>query len=435
MVAESWGQSMTDRRALIIGSWLAKGREKPSSQKIHSITDRWNKIFSQDWYEYRALKNKQSMPKPIHNPKLSDVIDQLRTADGVNADTELLIHFVGHSISVGEDDIDLILGTNKKGGDDRYCRLSLLVDITHQQSNFRRLVIILDTCHAGRTERSFQFIRKNTFAMFGTGDNYAFDASFSDGVLSALELDIKKNDQRIDRQAGGITYMKIFEDARRKVIGTNSNQKPQYYGDYGDELIKFAPTVIPVQFNPFASSRSVYGRVYRLLQIIKRDSPDWRQLRAAINKDAVFVLQRVEGGPSKFVSSERLAEYIDFLRRAKLLVQPKGQFKLTEAGLDACNAQRFNQAILKAIQKEVFSEEISLKFIEGIVKELLKDMIPPTPIRIKDRAAMKGKNLKLEAATRMAIQLLPSTGWFMKGSAEAIFPSELGGEFPHLLAG
>ena len=72
-------------------------------------------------------------------------------------------------------------------------------------------------------------------------------------------------------------------------------------------------------------------------------------------------------------------------------MQPKGQFKLTETGLDACNAQRFNQTILKAIQKEVFSEEISLKFIEGIVKELLKDMIPPTPIRIKDRAAMKGK--------------------------------------------
>ena len=147
----------------------------------------------QDWYGYRALKNKQSMPKPVHNPKLSDLVDQIVTADSVNADTELLIHFVGHSISVGEDDIDLILGMNKKGGDDRYL------------------------------ER---------------GARSAFDASFSDGVLSALELDIKKNDQRIDRQADGITYMKIFEDARRKVIGTNSTKKPQYYGDYGDELIK-----------------------------------------------------------------------------------------------------------------------------------------------------------------------------------------------------
>jgi hypothetical protein len=249
-----------------------------------------------------------------------------------------------------------------------------------------------------------------------------------------LEIDIKKSDQRIDRQAGGITYMKVFEDARRKVIGANSTQKPQYYGDYGDELIKLAPTVIPIQFNPFASSRSVYGRVYRLLQIIKRDDPDWDKLRAAINADIVFVLQKAEGGQSKFVSSERLAEYIEFLQCAKLLVRPKGQFKLTEAGLDACNAQRFNQAILKAIQKEVFSDELSLKFIEGIVKELLKDMIPPTPIRIKDRAAMKGKSLKLEAATRMAIQLLPSTGWFMKGSAEAIFPSELGGGYSHRLA-
>jgi hypothetical protein len=59
--------------------------------------------------------------------------------------------------------------------------------------------------------------------------------------------------------------------------------------------------------------------------------------------------------------------------------------------------------------------------------ELLLDMIPPTPIRLKDRSAMKGKLLGLDVATRVAIQLLPSTGRFLKGAADAIYPSALGG--------
>jgi hypothetical protein len=40
---------------------------------------------------------------------------------------------------------------------------------------------------------------------------------------------------------------------------------------------------------------------------------------------------------------------------------------------------------------------------------------------------MKGKLLRLDVATRVAIQLLPSTGRFLKGAADAIYPSALGG--------
>ena len=419
---------MIDRRALIIGSWLSKGRDKPSSQRIRSITDRWAKIFDEDKYGYRSLKNKRNMPKPIHNPKYSELIDQITTAADIGRESELLVHFVGHSTSVGEDDIDLILGSDKKGVD-RICRLSLLIDTIHKQTNFTKLVIILDTCHAGRTAESFQFIKQSAFAMFGTGNNYAFDAHFSDGVLSALEHPIKKNDQRIDRRLGGITYLKVFEDARRRVISARSNQIPQSYGDYGNEVILSAPVSVPVQYNPFASTRSVYGRVYRLLQIVNRDRPNLSQLRALIRAERAFLLQDGEGGQSRFVSNERLGEYLDFLRIAKLVVQPKGQFELTDTGRKACDRDNFNYEILSAIQREVFTEGITFKFIEGVVKDLLSDMIPPTPIRIKDRSAMKGRTLKLGTATRVAIQLLPSTGQFLKGSAEAIFPSEFGGEY------
>jgi hypothetical protein len=74
------------------------------------------------------------------------------------------------------------------------------------------------------------------------------------------------------------------------------------------------------------------------------------------------------------------------------------------------------------IESKVFSDGVTFAFLDTIVKELLSDMIPPTPIRIKDRAGMKGTVLELDAPTRLAMQLLPSTGRFMKGAADAIYP-------------
>ena len=48
---------------------------------------------------------------------------------------------------------------------------------------------------------------------------------------------------------------------------------------------------------------------------------------------------------------------------------------------------------------------------------------------------MKGRTFHLDAAARLALQLLPSTGRFMKGTADAVFPSEPGGEQTFFLRG
>jgi hypothetical protein len=76
-----------------------------------------------------------------------------------------------------------------------------------------------------------------------------------------------------------------------------------------------------------------------------------------------------------------------------------------------------------AIENNVLSEDVSFKVLDDVVRELLNDMIPPTPIRIQQRAGMKGKVLTLDVATRLALQLLPSTGRFLKGASDAIYPS------------
>lgn len=268
-----------DRRALIIGSWLAQGRDRPSPQRVRSLTDRWVKVFAEDRYTFRALVDPRAMPVPLHTPRAADLIAQLDDGQALSADTELLIYFVGHSVSSGENDVQLILGIDTHGRE-RFIALSSLLRAVEEHTPIRRLVVVLDTCHAGRTRETFRLIPGESFAMFATGDAYAFDAAFSDGLLRAFEQPLQKSDQRIDRRRGGITYRKVFEEARRRVLfGAQASQEPKCFGDYGDAVLFEAPASVPLEFNPFVSSRSIYGWVYRLLEIVQSKKPTFEELR------------------------------------------------------------------------------------------------------------------------------------------------------------
>jgi hypothetical protein len=141
----------------------------------------------------------------------------------------------------------------------------------------------------------------------------------------------------------------------------------------------------------------------------------------------MFPLKRNDDGKDRFVSPERLNDYLDFLLMAKWIVRPSQKYVLTAVGESACNRETFNRSLLRSIETEVLLDGVDFELLDSLIKALLLDMIPPTPIKIKDRAGMKGKLLKLDSATRLAIQLLPSTGQFMKGTADTIFPSEMGG--------
>jgi hypothetical protein len=419
-----------DRRALVIGSW-SKGRERPTPQRVRSLTDRWNKIFVEDKFKFRSLSDPTKLPDPIHNPTVGQLTTLLTDkAKRITVSSELLIYFVGHSVSEGHNDIKLILGNDDDGNELKLSLAFVLSTINH--SNIKKLVMILDTCHAGRTDELFRTMDRSVFVMFGGGDAYAFDGIFSDGILRALEQPLRPKDQRVDKRAGGITFQKVFEFATDRVLTENatSNRKQttKSYGDYGKEVLLDAPVTVPEEFNPFAASRSVYSRLFKIIQHISNGNHSVSSLRSALGRDSVFIIRRNEDGRPIYLSKDRLGDYIDFLRKAKWVVQPSGTFKLTRAGDAARKLSHFNKQLLGVIESEIFSGGINLENLDEIIKDLLNDMIPPTPVQIKQRAQMKGRTFKLDPPTRLALQLLPSTGRFMKGTADAVFPSEPGGE-------
>jgi hypothetical protein len=419
---------MTDRRALIVGSWQVQGGPShPSPQRVIALTSRWKAVCKA--HAFNGLSTPGKPAEIFHNPILSDLIEHTENAESVGDETELLLYFVGHSTRLGDDDLEIILGVDKSG-ENRRASLKMLLELIRTNARVRRMVVVLDTCHAGHAEEHL-FSLRNTqlLALLATGDGYAFNADFSEGVLRALEEPLHKSDQRIDRVSGGMTYRKVFEFARKYVLTRTSRgrtQSPLLIGAY-DDLLVSAPVNVPVHFHPFASDRSIYGRLFRIISILAETNLNERRLLERIRSDDVFLLKRGEDGQHESVSPVRLTEYLDFLRAAKWVVQPDSVYRLTEQGRLASRTADFNKRLLAVIEANVLPEDIKLDRLDQILDELLLDAIPTTPIKIRERAAMNGWVLDLTSPVRVALQLLPSTGRFTKGSADALYPAELGG--------
>jgi hypothetical protein len=205
-----------DRRALLLGSWQAAGRDKPSPQRVRGVIERLSALLAgDDRYHFRSLSDRTKPPAPLLNPARSDVTRELfDIAADISTETELLIYFLGHSLTDGVDDVRLILGTSENGETNRFLSLQRLLSDLVDDARFKKLVLILDCCHVGRSKGLFRSLEEQVFVMFATGSAYAFNASFSESLIRSLEQPIQWKDQRVDRRLGGVTYKKIFEDAK-----------------------------------------------------------------------------------------------------------------------------------------------------------------------------------------------------------------------------
>lgn len=364
------------------------------------------------------------MPVPKLNPSRGQLLAELADYRRVTHDTEVVFHFLGHSVSRGAEDLELILKV--EDGEDTTLPLSQLFE-TIARIPCGAVILILDTCHVGRAVPILDPIRDRSYAMMATGESWAYNADFSDALLRALEAPLRGKDQRIDRRAGGVTYAKLFQDATRRIVSAAGEplQQPVAAGEMGARVIIEAPPVVTEGFSPIASSRTVYGRTFELLTLI-HDRGEVAGLMAAVRDHPAFVL---DTGTARTVSDARITDYLKFLRRVRWVVEPQGRLQLTAAGVTARDRGRFNRLLLEVIERHVLPSALGLERLDGIIKELLEDMIPPTPSRIRERAGMNGILLNLDPATRVALALLPTTGRFLKGSADAIYPYEpLGGE-------
>jgi hypothetical protein len=231
---------------------------------------------------------------------------------------------------------------------------------------------------------------------------------------------------RIDLRAGGMTYAKIFEVARVPFVGIREDgeykQQPDSFGTLGSAVLLEAPPTVPDEYSPYASARSIYGRLFSIIKLVERQAISEEHLVSEIRREASFLIRRGLGDEEQYVSRDRIRQYIGFMRKSGFIVSRGDALELSERGLRAAMAGSFNRVVLETIETDILP--VPMSELDDIIKDLLENMIPTTPSKIQERAQMKGVEFALDDVVRLAMQILPTTGRFMKGSADSLFPAE-----------
>lgn len=422
---------MSDRRALIIGHWGLENEPGPSHQRIQGLAARLERAIGlESRYKFSSLEDDKKSPNVLFNPERAQIVSLLSDqAARVLDDTLLMVHYVGHSRPKGDHDLDLILRHDKKNDRKFYLSVSRLIEDV-QEAGFKKLILSIDSCHSGRCE---YVVAKfpNVYAMFGTGSNYAFGANFSEKLIATLERPAQRQDQRVSRRHGGVTLRKVFELSRASIIAdgvdkSGYKQEPVAVGTLGDEVILAAPPQVPEGVHPFAGKRTVYGRLRTVMQLMVEGSNSSEELIDKLRIHADFRLSATEdGNAGRYISTDRLQVYLDFLLRVRFAVAPGGIWQLTEKGREVVSGIRFNAELIDAIDAYIFGAEVNLGMVDDVSRDLISDMLPPTPRNIRERLLMGGTPFKLDDVTKLAFTILPTTGRFMRSSVDSLFPSEL----------
>lgn len=420
---------MVDRRILILGS--CKGPEDTfTPQRVNGLMQRLSRVLGpESVYGFSSIATKGQPPELLYNPLRSGVVTLLENLTDTTPETELLICFIGHSKTLGSSGLELYLG-NKTNGDPSYLTADELLHET-KKAGFKKVYLVIDGCHASNCVAAVNAAALDIFAIYSS-HGWAYNGNFTEALIRTLELRTQRNDQRIDRRRGGITFQKVFEASRANLRamlakGGIPSQEPGAVGNQANELLLSTPPLLTDRFNPFASSQSMYGRLKTVLSIIERDEPDDAQLIVACQKAGGFLLRRGEkGGPSSFVSKVRFLDYTDFLIAAKFVVKAGGTYKATEEGKLALDLEQFNRRLLDAIEANILPSGLNYDVLEDVIKQLLDDLIPPTPSKIEQRLQLTASSpIKITPRLRFAFQILPATGRFLKGSADALFLAEI----------
>lgn len=416
-----------DRRSLTIGS--CKGPEDTlSPQRVTGLVKGFTRAISnEETYGFAPIKTVDGSSSYFYNKLRSDIIASLEDVANVSDNTLLFVHFVGHSIPKGINDLDLFIGRRKNGEESYYSVGDLIEEI--KRAGFKKIILSIDGCHSAYSLYPLKSSATDYFGMYSS-EFYSFDGNFTESIIKTLEARIQKLDQRIERRAGGITLRRIFEASRanvREMINRGAEpQVPGSDGNLSDTVLLQTPPLLVGHYNDYASSRSIYGRIYKLISIIGKGPLDHQQLYLACQKSGGFLIRNSGTETPTFVSKERFADYTDFLIDAKMVVKPEGHYHLTDFGRSALNQQVFNKLLLETIESNIFPVGFDFHTLEKIITQLLDNLIPPTPSKIEDRLKLiSAHNIKMTPKLRFALQILPSTGRFLKGSADALFLAEV----------
>ncbi|MFN3261016.1 MAG: hypothetical protein ACE37J_10690 [Pikeienuella sp.] len=417
------------RRALIVGQWPIGGVLGPKSQTVQALLRRWDTATSAGGvFPCLGVDGTAEGDRTFENISWVEFVQLIEDAPHRRNDEEFLFfYFFGHALpgKVGEANLEFKGRAEKSAS----YRSSAEVIREIERLEFERVIVVIDSCHAGRTRPAFADPTVSHFFCSSTGTRYTQNAEFTETFLTELERPIRRNDFRIDFDEGGITIGKLVGRCKVQLRrrGVQDTDLPRTSGDLTNTVVRQVSGTVSSQFNPLAATSSVYGRTHSLIEFISENDLREEQLFARLGNLQGFRIRkgRGEGAEDEFVGRERITEYLNFLEALGWITRSAGRLSCSERGREAAEKEMFNDCLLKDIERSLLAPEITLQRLKACVLELTSNSISASPSNIREYLEENGTILELSTNLRIALNLLRSSGLFLSGGADALYPSPL----------
>jgi hypothetical protein len=205
---------------------------------------------------------------------------------------------------------------------------------------------------------------------------------------------------------------------------------PAFFGDIGKENVLYPyEVVIPQELNIFSPSRSIYRKLHAILEecATSRSWQTFSKIYTSLKSQRMFWNR--EAGPNgkpEVVSATRVSELVDYLVQLGLL-ETKHERKLrylslTTTGRTAARQDRYNKALLEAIETRVLPDGVNLDQIRKLAFDLMDEAQIPNAFYVAEKLKSRGIRVSNEDAFKTSFLILPYTLKFRKATQDTIFP-------------
>ena len=417
------------RRAFIVGQWPIGGVLGPKSQTVQALLRRWDAATNiEGVFPCLGIDGAAQGQRTFENISWVEFVQLLEDAPHRRNEEDLLFfYFFGHALpgKGGETNLEF------KGREEKSASYRSSAEVIREieRLEFDRVVIVIDSCHAGRTRLNFENPSVAHFFCSSTGTRYTQNAEFTDTFLTELERPIRQNDFRIDFEQGGITIEKLVGRCKVQLRrrGVKDTDLPRTSGDLPNIVVRHVSENVSSQFNPLVATNSVYGRAHSLVEFINENNIREEQLFSRLGELQGFRTRIGRDGVAEdeYVGRERITEYLNFLEALGWITRQAGRLSCSARGTQAADKDLFNECLLKDIERHLLGPEITLERLKASVLELTSNSISASPSNIREYLEESGTILELSTNVRIALNLLRSSGLFLSGGAEALYPSPL----------
>lgn len=380
-------------------------------------------------------KEKKELPKDTNKFSIPSRVAITVSLSEINAssdDDEFLFYYFGHAYSVG--DGECMLGLENAEDNRAHRFISILDDIRDRK--FKKIYFVIDACHVSR-DITVQKYFSQCYGIYSSKDgNYSYIAksgmTFSEILFDRLSRQIDGiQDDIVDKPKGAITFKTWFNSAKISVNNSDEyNVEPSDYGGLGDQVLMPYPLKIKKEKNERAPSRTIYNRVYKILEFINAGSDSFNKLKRKVfeDKDNVFLISQI-GGLTNYISDERLREYLLFMGKIKFVelfdIGSKGNIRiqLKENGKYASNNREYNVYLINGIKDNILPDEVDIEVLQGIVHDLIENHIVPNARSVFNHFKKMEYQTCSYKYLKMAFLIIPFTKAFNKASEDTILPS------------